>query len=258
MRHFPLLALVAVVGLAACRTLPPPPPPRAAGPAEVLAALRARQEGIKGFQAKGRLTLIAPGRNYSGSGRLKAGFPTLLRVDLVDLFGRSLMSFSSDGARVEMLFPRDGKLLTGPATPGSLAGLIPPGLTLPQCLRLLAGAVPFSQEEPTSWQESGENRGLVMTWLNSEGSLREKLWTEAGGHPVRQEWGGPDGRSRIQAEFADFSGPGGWPKQVKVKTAEPQTELRVAFGDLTINPPLTPADFAISRPPGVIEMPLKP
>lgn len=256
MKRLLVFVCLAAAGLAACRTLPPPPPPSAAPPGEVLAALRARQEGIKSFQSRARLTLIAPGRSFSGTGRVQAGLPSSLRVDVVDLFGRSLMNFASDGARVEVLFPREEKLFTGPATPGTLAAFIPPGVTLPQCVRLLAGSVPFSEEVPATWQETVEDRGLVMTWTNPDGSVREKLWVAAGGHPRKQEWHGTDGQPKFTAEFSDFAGPGGWPKQVKVQTAKPQTELRVAFGDLTVNPPLGPTDFTVPRPPGVTEAPL--
>ncbi len=255
MKRLLFLVLLAAAGLASCRSLPPPPPPPAAEPGEVLAALRARQEGLKGLQSRARLTLIAPGRSYSGSGLVKASLPSSLRVDVTDLFGRSLLSFASDGTRVEVLFPREGKLFTGPATPQALAAFIPPGVTLSQCVRLLAGSVPFSQEPPTAWQETGADRDLVMTWNNADGSLKERLWVAPGGQPRKQEWFGPDGRPRFSAEFSDFAGPGGRPKQVKVLTANPESELRVAFGDLTVNPPLTPADFTVPRPPGITETP---
>ncbi len=258
MKCLAVLACLAVA-VASCRTLPPPPPPPTlASPAEILAALRARQEGVKGFQAKARLTAIAPGRSYSGSGVVKALLPASLRVEVVDLFGRSLMSFACHEDRVEVLFPREGKLFTGPATPANLAAFIPPGLTLSQCVKLLAGNVPFSPGGPSAVQEGEGGRGLIMSWDNPNGSPRERLWLAEGGQPQRQEWFGNDGKNPVHTEFADFSGPGGRPKQVKVKTANPEAELRVAFGDLLLNPPLTPADFTLPRPAGVIEAPLSP
>lgn len=258
MKRLLVFLLGTVFGLAACRTLPPPPPPVAVSPLAAVAALRSRQEGIQSFQAKARLTLIAPGRNYSGNATVKARFPSSLSVEVVDFFGRSLMSFASDGAKLEVLFPREGKRFSGPATPGTLAAFIPPGITLPQCLRLLAGGVPFSEGDPASWQESGTDGGLVLTWQNADGTPRERIWLDNHGRAWRQEWSGTAGKPGFVAEFSDFSAAAGWPRRVKVKTAEPQTELRVAFGDLTLNPPLTPAEFSAPRPPGVVEVPFKP
>jgi len=256
MRRLLLFLLLALAGGAACRTLPPPPPPAVAAPAEALAAWRARQAEVKAFQGRVRLTLIAPGRTYSGNARLLAGLPASLKVEVTDLFGRSLMSFASDGEEVAVLFPREGKLLRGPATPRSLAVFLPPGVTLAQCVRLLSGAVPFSEGDPDAWQETAPGETLLV-WNGAGGHPRERLWLAAG-RPRKLEWLGDRGEPAFRAEFADFSGPGGRPRQVKVATPQPATELRVAFGDLTLNPPLTPADFQVPRPPGVVEEPLRP
>ncbi len=254
----PLLPVVLLLGLlTGCRTLPPPPPPAAVAPREALAAWQARQAGIQGFQARARLTLIAPGRSYSGSARLLGGLPASLRVEVTDLFGRSLMTFVSDGEEVAVLFPREGRLLRGPATPRTLAAFIPPGVTLAQCVRLLTAGVPLSEGEPHQWQEGGEPGSWLVVWNGADGRPRERLWL-AQGRPRKLEWRGEAGESGFEAEFADFSGPGDWPRQVRVKTPSPATELRVTFGDLTVNPPLAPEDFRLKAPPGVREVPLAP
>lgn len=256
MRPLVPLALL-LAALAGCRTLPPPPPPAAVAPQEALAGWRARQAGIQGFQARARLTLIAPGRSYSGSARLLAGLPSSLRVEVTDLFGRSLMTLVSDGEEVAVLFPREGKLLKGPATSRNLAGFIPPGVTLAQCVRLLTAGVPLSDGEPQSWQEQGEPGSWLLVWNGADGQPRERLWL-AQGRPRKLQWRGEGGEAGFEAEFADFSGPGNWPRQVRVKTPQPSSELRVTFGDLSVNPPLTPADFRLSPPPGIRVEPLSP
>ncbi|MCL6621992.1 MAG: hypothetical protein K6T55_07800 [Syntrophobacterales bacterium] len=256
MRRLPPLVLLLAL-LAGCRTLPPPPPPTAVTPQEALAAWRARQGGIQGFQARVRLTLLAPGRSYSGNARLAAGLPSSLRVEVTDFFGRRLMTFVSDGEEVAVLFPREGRLLKGPATPRTLAAFIPPGVTLAQCVRLLTGGVPFNEGEPHQWQEQADPGSWLLVWNGADGQPRERLWL-AQGRPRRLEWRGERGEPGFEAEFADFSGPGDWPRQVTVKTPTPASELRVTFGDLTVNPPLAPAEFRLSSPPGVREELLKP
>lgn len=248
-----LLPLVLLLGiLAGCRTLLPPPPPVAVSPREALEAWRARQEGIQAFQARVRLTLLAPGRSYSGSARLSAGLPSSVRLEVTDLFGRSLMTFASDGEEVAVLFPREGRMLRGPATPQTLAAFIPPGVTLAQCVRLLTAGVPLSDGEPQSWQEQGEPGSWLLVWNGADGQPRERLWLTHG-RPRRLEWRGEGGQPGFEAEFGEFTGPRDWPRQIRIKTPHPPTELRVSFGDLTLNPPLTEADFRLSRPPGVKE-----
>ena len=142
-----LTALLTLVVLSGCRALPTPPvpPPTAvASAAEVLARLQNRERTIESFQARGRITFLSPERNYSGTALIKARRPENLRVDILDLFGRTLLSFASDGTQVQVLSPHEGKFFHGPASPRNLAAFIPPAVTLPQTLRLLAGALPLS------------------------------------------------------------------------------------------------------------------
>jgi hypothetical protein len=212
---------------------------------------------VHAFQGKGRLTLIAPGRSYSGTGRLKGRLPSSLRVDVLDLFGRSLLNFASDGHRVEVLFPREGKMFYGPATPGNLAAFVPPGVTLPQALQILTGDLPLSTGEPTEWRLDGERNAYLMAWMNPGGSLQERLWVDAQSlYPVAEEWYGNTGRKVFTAHLSDFAKDR--PQQISFKTANPETELRLAFSDMELNPPLNPDDLRVPELPGIEKIPFKP
>ncbi len=258
MRLLSLACTVVLLAAFGCRTLPPPPPaPGVASARELLYLLKARQAGLQSFQAKGRLTLIAPGRSYSGTGRLKGSLPSSLRVDVLDLFGRSLLSFASDGRQVEVLFPREGKMFYGPATPGNLAAFVPPGVTVPQALKVLTADLPLSAGEPSQWLRDTEHNAYLMVWTNPDGSLRERLWVDAQSlYPVKEEWCGDHGKAVFTAELSDFAKDR--PQQIKLKTTTPATELRLAFQDLEINPPLKPGDLKVPELPGVEKIPFKP
>ncbi|MBM4285405.1 MAG: hypothetical protein FJ128_09175 [Deltaproteobacteria bacterium] len=250
-----LLSLT-LLALAGCRTLPPPVTPALDSPEAVLTRLKARQLDVKTFEAKGRLTLMAPQRNVSGTGLLKASFPSSLRVDLLDLLGRAALLFFSDGREVQVLFPRDGKLLQGDATPANLAAFLPPGVTLPQVLRLLTGSLPFSQDAAGRMRR--ETDAYVLEWLNPDGSLKERLWVSVQeGTPVKLEWYETDGRLRFTAELGDF-GPLGpaQPRTITVRTTQPAVELRLTLREMHRNVPVTEADLALPRLPGVVTVPL--
>jgi hypothetical protein len=215
---------------------------------------------LTAFAAKGRLTLISPEQNATGTALIKGKLPETLRTDIKDPLGRSVLSFSTDGQVVEILFPRENKLLQGPATPTNLAAFIPPGVKVFQALRLMVGDLPLSQGPPTRVKpESGEST-YVLEWLKSDGTPQERLWvTGADVQPKKEEWYGPDGRLVFSAELGEFNQVApGRPQQIKLVTANPQVELRLTYREFTPNPSLTPADLAVPRPPGVVVQPLKP
>jgi hypothetical protein len=253
----PLLILLAVTATG-CRTVPPPPPPVPVASAnELISLLKARQVGLQSFQARGRLTLLTPEQRYSGSGRLKGILPSTLRVDVLDFFGRSLINFASDGQQVEVLFPREGKLLHGPATPQNLGAFLPPGVTLPHALKVITGDLPLSPGAPAEWRYEPRQNAYFLEWRNPDGSPRERLWVDGSSlYPVKEEWYGGDGRLTFSAELGDFVRDR--PQQITFKTVEPETELRLALHDVQLNPPLSPAELKIAPVQGVEKIPFRP
>lgn len=257
-----VLLLVLLAGLAGCRAvLKPAPPVPELSAAQILSRLQVRHNALTTFAARGRLTLISPHQSATGTALLKGKLPETLKVDLKDPLGRSVLDFATDGQVVEILFPRENKLLRGPATPANLAAFIPPGITPPQALRLLVGDLPLSPGPPDRLHfEPGEGM-YVLEWLQSDGSPQERLRVAAGNlQPQKEEWFGADGKVAFSAELGDFhpTSPG-WPRQLKLVTPSPQpVELRLVYRDFTPNPALAPGDLTVSRPPGVAVQPLKP
>jgi len=243
-----------------CRSLPPPAPPVAVtSAAELISRLQAGKPQVQSFEAKGRLTLISPNRNYSGTSLIKGRLPQTVRADVLDFLGRSLLYFYSNGQEVQVLSPKEGKLYRGEATPGNLAAFIPPAVTLSQMLRLLTGDLPLSAGQPSNWAYEADQGRYLLEWRYPEGAIKERLWLEARDlRPVQEEWHGPDGQLRFTAEFGDFGQvTPGLPGKIILKTPQPQAELRLAFKEMTLNPSLKDADLAVPRPPAVEEVPLK-
>jgi outer membrane lipoprotein-sorting protein len=248
------LALLAFAGLAGCRAgLPPTQPPTAVfSAAEVLARLQNRERGLESFQARGRITFLSPERNYSGTVLLKGRRPAALRTDILDLLGRTLLSFATDGDQVQVLSPNEGKFFHGPASPRNLAAFIPPGVSLPQALRLLAGALPLSPGPPSRFEYDSAGSRYLLEWRQND-LLQERLWVAAQGlYPVKDEYFGGGDRPRFTAELADFGEAAPeLPGKITLKTEAPKLELRLAYKELRLNPPLTPAEMTLTPPPGV-------
>jgi outer membrane lipoprotein-sorting protein len=261
------LILVAVaVALVGChgglRGVRPKAPPVAVklSPDQVLSQLKARQGQLTTFAARGRITLVSPEQNATGTAIIKGKLPETLRVDLKDPLGRSVLSFYTDGQLVEILFPRENKLFQGPATPTNLSAFIPAGVQVSQALQLMVGDLPLSQGKPARMNLESDGNMYVLEWLAGDGSLQERLWVTAGDvQPAKDEWYGPGGRLIFSAELGDFNQVApGRPQHLKLVTTTPRVELLLTYKDFTPNPSLTPADLAVPRPPGVVGQHLKP
>ena len=248
-----VIVLLACVALQGCRALPPAPPPAAVASAEeLLARLQNRQRSSESFQARGRITFLSPERNYSGTILVKARRPESLRVDILDILGRTLLSLAANGDRVQVLSPSEGKFFQGPASPRNLAAFIPPAVTLPQALRLLVGALPLSPGPPSKFDYDPAAGQYLLEWRQAEG-LKERLWVAAQGlYPLKDEYFGGAERPRFTAELADFGETvPDFPGKITLKTEAPKMELRLAYKELSLNPPLTPADLTLTPPPGI-------
>ncbi len=247
--------------LGGCAAVPPAKPPTTIiSPDELLLRLRSRQELVRSFQGKGRLTFLSPERNYSGTAFLKGIVPTSLRVDILDFLGRSLLNFSSNGQEVQVLSPKEGKFYFGKATPANLAAFIPPAVTLPQVLRLLVGGVPLSPGPPSKWQYHPAQEGYLLEWHHADGSLKERLWVKAADlNPSKEEWFGPAGQPLFTVELGDYGTlSSDLPGQITLRTTAPQAELRLAYRELQVNPNLPPGDLELKAPPAMAVVPLGP
>lgn len=250
--------LLASLCLGGCRAVPPAAPPTAVVSQEqALARLDARQRAIQGFQGKGRITYLSPDQNYSGTLMLTGSMPATLKTVILDFLGRTILSFTTDGAEVQVFSPKEGKLFSGPATARNLAAFIPPAVALPQALRLLAGALPLSQGPPDRFTYDASQDRYLLEWGHA-GALQERLWlTGQGLYPVREEWYGGAPEPRFTADLADFGALApDFPEKITIKSTRPQLELRLAYRELRLNPPLNPGDLKLQAPAGTAVVPL--
>jgi len=97
----------------------------------------------------------------------------------------------------------------------------------------------------------------LLEW-RQDGRLTERLWVEAQGlAPVKEEWFGGAPEPRFTADLSDFGTlVPDLPGKITLKSTTPKMELRLVYGDLKVNPPLTPADLTLTRPAGMAEVPL--
>ena len=248
-----VLVLLLFAGLNGCRALPPAPPPTAvASAADLLARLQQRQQSFESFQARGRITFLSPQRNYSGTALLKVRRPAGLRVDILDILGRRLLSFATNGQQVQILSPHENKFFKGQASPGNLAAFIPPSVTLTQAVRLLTGALPYSSGMPSRFEFDSAAGQYLLEWQKNS-RLEERLRVAAQGlYPVQEEYFGGAQQPRFTAELADFGEAApDFPGKITLKSEAPKLELRLAYTEVRLNPPLPEAVWTLTPPAGV-------
>jgi hypothetical protein len=69
---------------------------------------------------------------------------------------------------------------------------------------------------------------------------------------VQEEYFLDQSQPRFTLKLADFGEAGpDLPGQIILQTETPKMELRLAYKELRLNPPLTPADLTLAPPPGV-------
>lgn len=260
LRKLAWLAVLLMLG--GCRALPPAPPPAPLLAADELwARLKARQQQIQAFQARGRVIFLSPERNYSGTVLLKGKEPGTLRLDILDFLGRAVLSVASDGDELKVLSPREGKFYYGKATPGNLAyALLPPGVTVSEAFHLLLGSLPLSVGPPDRQDYEAAQGQYVLSWHQADGTLKERVWVKAEGlNPIKGQWCGNAEQVLFTVELADFGRlPADLPGQLTLRTTNPKSELRLYYREMQANPNLNAADLALTPPATVQKVPLGP
>jgi hypothetical protein len=236
-----------------------PPPDLSADPAELLAAVRAREARVLRVAGSARLRLESP----EGSGTLDAlaaaERPDRLRLELLDFFGGPVALLVAAGGRFAFLDARSGVWYRGAATPENLSRVVSLRLSVEELAAAACGSPLLVDGGPRSARPGD---GVMELVLGGEG-LEQRLEVGAGAavessRIVRRGPGGPAEPVGPDLDFASFRWLGGLrvPGTVRLAQGARQAELRWK-GDLTVNAPADPALFAVAVPAGarVVELP---
>ncbi len=118
-----LAAVLLLLPVSACRTLPETLRPLPAGdprPAALLLELGTRFEARRALRAQLRMAVDGPAGSGRSRLRLAAARPARLRVEVRGLFGETLALLVTDGHRYILLAPGEGRQERGPVYDGLL------------------------------------------------------------------------------------------------------------------------------------------
>jgi hypothetical protein len=139
-------AAVTLVLGAGCARVPPPDLSR--NPAELLAQVRAAQEGVTTCRGSARLAVSSPDLSGSLDAWMAAEKGGRVRVELFDFFGNPAAVLVAGGGRFALYDARAGALYRGEDTPENLARLVPVPIGARDLAAVICGSAPLIEGSP--------------------------------------------------------------------------------------------------------------
>jgi outer membrane lipoprotein-sorting protein len=260
------LAFLLVVGVVACTLRPIPPEPTIRSAAEIapegiLALFDQRWQLADSLRALARVTVTSARGRYSTRQTFLWRRPATLRLDTLSLFGQPVMSLVADAAQISIYYPGEGTFFQGPARAATLARVIGLPLDVEEVAPLLMGYIrpPPAQHISTLYLQADEGMHLLR-------------FLGVGGWLIRDAWVAPDellprrviryaqhGLAAVDIAYSDFrflTETFAAPHVLAIWLPHVETEVRIQFLTIELNPDLSPAVFHLTPPAGVRISPL--
>jgi hypothetical protein len=236
------LALLALLALAGCRTLPAEQWPLAADdprPALRVAALRGLAAERRALRATARSRSEGPQGGGFSNQLLLVKRPASLRVEVIGLLQQRVMVLATDGVRYE-LYRAEGQLQEeGPVHPGVLDEVAGLPVTPEAAVGLLLAA-PLVPEQPAASASESADGSLALHWPE------QSLEFDAQGRLVSLRFR-PDQRDVLYARWDDWRDtPGGaFPHRLELELHEAEARLVLEYRQVELDPELDPALFRL-------------
>ena len=260
------LASLLVMGVVACTPHPSPrvpliQPTPDVSPEDILASFDQRWQLAEAMRALARVTVTSAQGRYTTRQTFLWSRPTVLRLDTLSLFGQPVMSLVADAAHVSIYYPGEGAFFHGPANAATLARVIGLPLDAEEVAPLLLG---YPRPPPA--------QHLSALYLQADEGMHLIRFLGVGGWLVRDVWVDPDqwlprrvlrytqqGLATVDIAYSDFrflTETFAAPHALAIWLPQVETEVRVQFMMIELNPDLSPAVFQLSPPVGVRIHPL--
>jgi outer membrane lipoprotein-sorting protein len=259
-------ALLLLVSLGACAVHPPSRetvtvPPESIAPEAIVAAFTRRWQSAEGLRALARIAVTSAQGRYSTRQTFFWRRPALIRLDTVGLFGQPTMTLVADPARASIYYPQQGTFLQGPATADTLARVIGLPLDVEDVPPLLTGALGPWLTGPGVTPYLQTDAGVyLLRFLGSDGQLIQDVWVEPEQLlPRRALRYTEHSVPAVDIAYSDFRHVAEgfpFPFELVIWVAELETEVRIQFLTVELNPGLPPSIFQLSPPAGVPVTPL--
>jgi outer membrane lipoprotein-sorting protein len=259
------LTFLLVVGVVGCMPLPTSREPLIRAPnissEDILASFDQRWQLAESLRALARVTVTSPQGRYSTRQTFLWHRPALLRLDTLSLFGQPVMSLVADAAQVSIYYPAEGTFFQGPASAATLARVVGLPLDVEEVAPLLMGYIRPSPAHQVGalYLQADEGRYLLR-FVGVEGWLIQDTWVDPDQLlPRRVLRYAHRGIATVDIAYSDFrhlvdTFPA--PQALAIWLPQVETEIRIQFLSVELNPALSPTVFHRSPPAGVPIRPL--
>jgi outer membrane lipoprotein-sorting protein len=260
------LALLLAVGVVACAPRPRVREPitRPAtdiSPEGILAVFDQRWQFAESLRALARVTVTSAQGRYSTRQTFLWQRSALLRLDTVSLFGQPVMSLVADAAQASIYYPSEGAFFRGPSSAATLARVVGLPLDVKEVAPLLMGYIRPSPAQQVGAIYLQTDEGMhLLRFLDREGGLIQDAWVDPDQLlPRRVLRYTQRGLRTVDIAYSDFkplTEPFPAPHTLAIWLPHVETEVRIQFLTVDLNPTLSPTVFNLSPPAGVLIRPL--
>jgi hypothetical protein len=252
--------------VAACVAPPPLRQPRIPlatniSPEAILASFDQRWQLVESLRAVARVTVTSTQGRYSTRQTFLWRRPAVLRLDTLGLFGQPVMSLVADAVQASIFYPAEGTFFQGPANAGTFARVVGLPLDVAEFAPLLMGYIRPLPTHPVAGISLQSDAGLfLLRFLDGKGGLIQDAWIDPqellATRVLRYT---ADGLVAIDIAYSEVrlvadTLPA--PQVLAIWLPHVETEVRIQFLAVDLNPALSPAVFQLSPPAGGLIRPL--
>jgi outer membrane lipoprotein-sorting protein len=261
-----VVSILLFVTLGACATRPPSREPvghtlPGASPEAVLASIGRRWQTIDELRALARTTLTSPQGRYHTRQTLLWRRPTSVRMDTLSPFGQPIMTLVADPTGASIYYPQEGRFLHGPATAPTFARVIGLPIDLEGVVPLLTGSLQLPPARRAAIYAQPDAGMSLLRFLDTGGRLIQDVWVDLDQQlPRRAIRYNTHGSPAVDIAYGDFRPVGDQvllPFELTIWVPHIETEVRLQFLTVDLNPGLPPTVFQLSPPAGVQVAPLE-
>jgi outer membrane lipoprotein-sorting protein len=261
------LALLVLMSIVACATRPLPHEsvsrilPTVSEEA-ILASFDSRWQVIEDLRALARVSIISAQGRYTTRQTFLWSRPALLRLDTVSLFGQPIMTLVADLAQASIYYPQESIFLQGPATAATMSRFIRLPLNAEDVAPLLMGYIRPSPRQWVSRIYLQPDAGMyLLRFLGSGEGLIQDAWVDPDQWlPRRVVRYIPLDVPAVDITYGDFrplTATLPFPHALTIWLPRVETEVRIQFLTVELNPGLSPSLFHLSPPEGARIVPLE-
>jgi outer membrane lipoprotein-sorting protein len=261
------LAFLLLVGIVACATYPPAHEPVSrllptTSPESILALFDGRWQLAEDLRALARVSILSAQGRYSTRQTFLWRRPALLRLDTVSLFGQPIMTLVADLAQASIYAPQDNTFFQGPAAAATLARFIRLPLDPEAVAPLLMGYIRPSPAQRVSTIDLQTDEDMyLLRFLGRGGELIQDAWVDPDQLlPKRVLRYTPGDVPAINIAYSDFrplTEALPFPHTLVIWLPREETEVRIQFLTVDLNPGLSAALFHLSPQEGARIVPLE-